>query len=1024
MMKKSTLVIGLTGIVALVGMISVFSTSNSVYTPRPKDGRMHQQASNYFSIMRRNIHTGKVEVADYYKALQEARQIAGQRSVNGLTWMSAGPDNVGGRTRALLIDKDDPNKLFAGGVTGGLYVSTNAGGTWTYLSDGWENINISTIVQDGDGTIYVGTGCAFDASAPSNFDNYPGGGIWRSTDGGQTFTRITSTIPAQYSPSDEWAYINRLAVSNSKNSNGYYTIYAGTRKGLKVSVDNGQTWFKPLHIDPACTVPDNGNIHDIVLTSDDKVFVARNGSLWTSTDGTTDCSYTQVSSLPASSSRMSIAVCPSDENVMYAMAVYASSRTLEIFKSTDKGDTWEVNQPLPPTQNIDSNFNIFGMNPVAYNQALSVHPSDCGKLFVGAVQLYRVAGSWTRVSYEFGGGPGYVHSDKHWFVHDKKSPNIMYLCTDGGIGKSSNAQDVVMNFTTNNRGYRTTQYYGIAFSKEGVIIGGTQDNGTHLIDPNSAGMEKEAFSIFGGDGFDCEISTLGDVAFVTSQFGVVGRFEPSGNIIVIAAGVPSPFFSVVKLWENRNDLTSLDSIVFKNDTMVVSVGSGDGLKREYTGTIIHPQPFAVLVPGSLVFKDIGGNQEATDLLQPGVLMSQGDSIGWIDYTTGEFQLRWKSVPPQGSVIKARYLATFNAGDTLFMNSKNMEVPFTYVLTTNLDPGDSVMIQDPVQTLLVNAIDGGINITREALRFPFVLPNFTTINNTMFANMMTPSTMEFSKDGNHLYIGGYNGRVVRISGLNNWYREINPADTLTVTTIFSGQSVVSGLALNPDNQNELIVTVGGYGGLDHIYMLENAQDASSVGAAMKRTLQGNLPDFPVYDAEYNVNNTDEVLIGTELGVWATNNVHTTSVSWSNESGDIGNTPVLDIRQQWLSWKEASNHGVFYAGTHGRGIWTSTNLVSVKDNDFADFADDSFKPELNLYPNPVQTNGAVSFDLPKASVVEIIIYDLNGRMVSRHNRAYPEGEVVYEFTTERMRSGTYLMTVRAGEAMSTGRFVVVK
>ena len=317
-----------------------------------------------------------------------------------------------------------------------------------------------------------------------------------------------------------------------KNASGNYTLYAGTRKGLLVSGDNGTTWEKPMTI-PNCVNPLPGNVQDVVTLSSGRVLVSYNGELYVSDDGETVCSYVKISDGIGGSSRMSLTACGNDENIIYAMQSFAGNpSSFTILKSTDAGDTWAVNSPAPPTSAVDSTFDLLGSNPVDFNQAISVDPTDCDRIYVGAVSLYRIDGSWGNVASNFGkGSPFYVHSDKHYFTFDPHNPKTMYVASDGGIGKTENADAALVNWTDNNRGMWTTQYYGIGFSKTGQVLGGTQDNGSHFIDPTRSGFyNKDATDVFGGDGYDAEVSNIGDVAFVTSQYGAIGRTVYSNGV--------------------------------------------------------------------------------------------------------------------------------------------------------------------------------------------------------------------------------------------------------------------------------------------------------------------------------------------------------------------------------------------------------------------------------------------------------------------------------------------------------------
>lgn len=1021
-MRKNTLFV--TVLVGLGSVAAIYAGMNedsiAKYTSRNAQISATEANSEFFDEMHKNVNTGKIEPSDFIKASQEISARRKSQASLGLNWEYSGPDNIGGLTRAIVIDKDDSQRLYAGADGGGVFVSTNAGGTWEYRSQDWDNINVSTLVQDGNGKLYAGTGITFNGRAV-------GGGIYSSDDRGETWAVIPSTIP---NSSNGFFFINRMAVSKTKNSSGNYTIYVGTNNGLKVSTDNGSTWTEPMTI-PNCVNVLQGQVQDVIVGSNDRVFVSYNGQLYISDDGATICSYVNITDGMSGSSRMTLAVCPNDPQIVYAYQGYNSNGgEFKVFKSTNGGEKWGELSPAPPPASVDSNFNLLGSNPVTYNQALVVDPANCENIYVGAVQLYRVSGAWTSVASQ---SPfftsAYVHPDQHFFVYDPKNPNIMYVGNDGGVGKTTTAGASFVQWTTNNRNYATTQYYGVSTSSTGKIMGGSQDNGNHLIDPSLPSISgKDGVDMWTlGDGFDCEASTIGQVAFVTSQYGNVGRDSwgdnPGAGIRIHSGGTPgggggqlSPFNTVIRLWESKNDLTSKDSLVFFNDTARSSLGTGNGAKQTYSGTLFWKQPTGAIVPGTLTLNDVGGGQTATDD-GAGIIKSFGDSVGFVDYATGAFSVRWSFAPPSGSSVNGNFNVLYSSGDTLKLQSANQNYPFDYVLSSDLVTNDTINIQDPIQSLLAVNMNDGVNISRQAL-YATASPTWQKVST------ITPRAMEYSHDGNHLYIAGGNA-VVRISGLNELYPGVVPDSVLTTTTIFSGNfGSFGGLCIHPTDPNKLLITAGGFGSNMHVWELGNAQNATSSGNSMSRLIQGDLPDMPIFDPEYNVNKPEQVLIGTEYGVWATDNVDNASVSWTQEASGVGNVQVLDVLQQRLPFDEASNYGRFYLGTYGRGIWTSGDLVSTRDQ-FDDFAD--FNGEINnlkLFPNPVSVNGKVTFDMPVNGSAEITIYDISGRMMLQTTEYFSTGTAEYQFNTAKLNGGTYFMTVRIGSAEKHAKFVVVK
>lgn len=202
-------------------------------------------AFEYLHRLKAN-ENGEIPLEAVLKAREQVEARTGARSSAAnttLLWTEMGPDNVGGRTRAILIDKDDSNLIYAGGVSGGLWKSTNAGLTWNIVpgTDQLEFSGVVSICQTTNGDIYFGTGEGATSNmggASNGASAFIGGGIYKSSDG-VTFARLESTAPSNLiSTGFDFASVTEMAAHNTDPN----TIYAATRRGVKVTTDGGQTW--------------------------------------------------------------------------------------------------------------------------------------------------------------------------------------------------------------------------------------------------------------------------------------------------------------------------------------------------------------------------------------------------------------------------------------------------------------------------------------------------------------------------------------------------------------------------------------------------------------------------------------------------------------------------------------------------------------------------------------------------------------------------------------------------------------
>lgn len=139
------------------------------------------------------------------------------------TWMPLGPGNIGGRIRAIVIDPTSPNTMYLAGVAGGVWKSLDGGNSWTALNDVMGNLAVNTLAMDpgNHNTLYAGTGEGF-----FNIDAVNGNGIFKSTDGGATWTQLAAT--AGSGPFANFAFVNKILVSPNNSSR----VYASTRMGI------------------------------------------------------------------------------------------------------------------------------------------------------------------------------------------------------------------------------------------------------------------------------------------------------------------------------------------------------------------------------------------------------------------------------------------------------------------------------------------------------------------------------------------------------------------------------------------------------------------------------------------------------------------------------------------------------------------------------------------------------------------------------------------------------------------------
>jgi photosystem II stability/assembly factor-like uncharacterized protein len=422
-------------------------------------------------------------------------------AISGLTWYERGPNNIGGRTRALMIDPNDATKkrVFAGGVGGGLWYNndiTSAVSGWTKIDDFWANITIGCIAYNPVNTqiFYVGTGEGW-----GSLDALQGAGVYKSTDGGTTWSLLTSTSTGIYS--NNFKFTQKIVVNNAGD------VFAGTQSGVLKSTDGGTTW--------AVSLAGTGFVSDLEIASDGVLYAAfSNGSkIYKSTDS--GASWTEITPDP-NQSRVELALAQSTSGasqVIYAMADNGGNSPAWIKKSVNAGSTWTTL----------TNASLLG-GQGWYDMIMAVHPTNPDLVIAGGNVLGRTTdggATWTLQGY------GYPHPDQHAIVFrpNAGSYNEVIVGNDGGVIYSpdyGNSADASPIFEAHNTGYNVTQFYGISMKNvagDGYILGGTQDNNTLKV-TSAENVVGGGTNVNGGDGIASFIDqNEPNIALVSAQYG-------------------------------------------------------------------------------------------------------------------------------------------------------------------------------------------------------------------------------------------------------------------------------------------------------------------------------------------------------------------------------------------------------------------------------------------------------------------------------------------------------------------------
>jgi len=390
--------------------------------------------------------------------------------------------DVSGRVSALAVHPEDETILYLGSASGGLWKTLDGGGSWQSVFDdvGTQTIGALFIDPSSPDTVWVGTG-----EQGQSCTSYFGMGLYRSTDGGQSFFSMNGSGDSSL----DLSFISSIVVNPDDPD---IVMVAGESwcndgewlyGGLYRSVDGGASWQQVI----------SGAVTDLVMDP------AAPGTLWCavgrwsaevngiyrSTDGGETWERLETG-LPVGTAvgRSRLAVAASDSRIVYALI--NDGNPVGLYRSTDGGDNWTL-------QNSDACD-----GQCWYNLCLDVHPTDPDRLLVGAIRFYGTMDGGTNLTVMTEGwGPGQkVHQDTHVLTYSTVDPNRFWVAGDGGIWRTDNGGSSFANLNAN---LNLTQYYDIAVHPwdRATIFGGSQDNSSS----GTTGDLRWDVTVVTGDGF-------------------------------------------------------------------------------------------------------------------------------------------------------------------------------------------------------------------------------------------------------------------------------------------------------------------------------------------------------------------------------------------------------------------------------------------------------------------------------------------------------------------------------------------
>jgi hypothetical protein len=961
------------------------------------------------------------------------------------SWIERGPNNVGGRTRAILFDPNDAtgNTVIAGGISGGLWKNTNissAASTWTRVNIP-ENLNVSCIQADPvtPTTFYVGTGESY-----TNGDA-GGDGVWKSTNSGLTWTKVLGGISgpttfqsAAYvtvnspagiagnyssfptSPTNFGTAItvpitapvilvndgtagNNATTGYPLSTEGCNPLTAGSLTGKIALIRRGTCAFAVkvkeaqnagaiavimMNNIPGTPIPMGGTdatitIPSTMISQSDGDILATaagagtvNATLSPSTPGTITgnlvpgIQFVNDIAIRNNGGVSEIFVANGDSS---SYGAYMGTSTYGVYKSVNGGSTWSLlNLPLTSLGNkhcpndiaigADNKIWIATTESTAFNDGGGkiFSSSDGGTTFV---DKYTVTGN--------GGGA------RTQIEASSTNANKLYVLAQLNQATTTDVVEVTIVKTTDgfatatattmptgNGSAREVQYGftgGQAFYDLMIKVDPSNDQIVYVggIDLSRTADGGNSWTVISNWQVDVH-SDQHAMAFKPGNSNI-GLFGNDGGVFYSGSlsntGVPAT---------SRNN--GFNVTQFYSVGVAPTGATGGNLVNDYFGAGAQDN-------GSQYFGSVAAG------VQPSVKAQGGDgAFTMFDQGADKYYIT-------NYVYNQSINRRTTAGGLKVINSETTSNG-AFITPMELDSSLDILYTDYTA-----------GTTYQIRRYSNVgltgIISKTLLTNALLTS--APSTLKVSKyttTSTNLLVGTRGGRLLKLTGANLaaasvvWTNITGPAFVGSVSDVEFGAS-----------ENEIFVTMSNYNVTSIWY--------TSDGGVTWQNKEGNFPDIPVKCILQNPLNTSEVMVGTILGVWYTNNFTSASPTWNQSYNGMSNVQVTDM--------DLRNDNTVFAATYGRGIFSGVLTaipLSIKENSLVSNA-------IKVYPTI--NDGNVTITATKLfGQTKLNLFDITGKNV--FTSTINLDNIEQKINLGNLSSGNYILKLSGDDFEDTKRIII--